>query len=84
MFNIQKYLEKVIKNINNNEVSVDNVINIIKEVSQIDLKKEDVELKAGVLYIKNKPAIKNKIFIYKSKIIDELNINSNQKVFDIK
>ena len=83
MFNIDKYLGKFKKNLNSNTTNTEIIIEIVKQITGIILKKEKIEIKDGVLYIKDSPLIKNKIFINKNKLIKSLSENIEQKIIDI-
>lgn len=48
------------------------IIKIIKEVTNIQLKKEDINIKNSVLYLNTKPIYKNEIFIKQKEIISFL------------
>jgi len=82
MFNISSFLEKISKNIKSTQIDREEIIATLKKHTQIDFKKEDIELKDCVLYINTSPAIKNKIFIYKEKIINDLGLTT--KIINIK
>lgn len=84
MFNISSFLEKISKNLKSNDLHKEDIIILIKEITNITLNKEDLEYKEGVLYIKSSPAVKNIIFINKSNILDKINSNPSQKIVDIR
>ena len=58
--------------------------NIIKEVSGIDVKEENFTLKKGEVFIKGNPTVKNEIFLYKEKILEEFISRGEKGISDIK
>ena len=73
MFNIEKYLEKFSKSLRSADVDKKKIIEIVKNQTGLDFFVGDIETKNGVIFLKSSPAVKNKIFIYKQKILDDLN-----------
>ncbi len=55
------------------------IIDIIKEVVNFQIKKENIEIKNGILYLNIKHIYKNEIFINKSKILLELKKSLGKK-----
>ncbi|MBA3733095.1 hypothetical protein H0W91_01830 [Patescibacteria group bacterium] len=84
MFNISSYLEKISKSLKSTEVSKEQIIAIILKNTQITLLEENIEIKNFVLHIKTSPAIKNKLFIYKEKILKDFELNLTTKIVDIR
>ena len=84
MFNIQKYLERFSKNINSIELYKKNILEIIRNNTQIEVPSEDLEIKEYIIYLKSSPAIKNKVFISKNKILEEITKTVPVKVVDIR
>jgi hypothetical protein len=84
MFNIEKYLQKFSKSIQSTEDDLKKVLEIILKHTEIVLKPEEVEIKNYVINIKSSNAVKNKIFIYKEKILKELGDRVITKITDIK
>lgn len=84
MFNISSFLEKVSKNILSSSLQKKQIIEVIKKETGVEVSEADIELRECVLYIKSSPALKNKLFIQKSKILEELSGQSNTKIIDIK
>jgi hypothetical protein len=72
MFNIEKYLEKFSKNIHSSSLQKECVLRVIKKYTQIQLSPDEIEVKNYIVYIKTSPAVLNKIFIYKSKILEDI------------
>lgn len=72
MFNISNFLEKFVK-LNSNSVSIKkSIIKIIRDITNIQLNPEELEIKEGKFYLNCKPIIRNHIFTKKDKIILEL------------
>ena len=84
MFNIDKYLQKFSKNINSAELYKKQILDIIEVNTKIKLLPETVEIKDCVVLVTSSPAVKNKLFIYKSKILEEIERTIPVKVVDIK
>ena len=84
MFNISSFLEKFSKNIKSNEVYKQQIIEIIKTNTQISIPEEEIEIKDYIIYTKSSPAIKNKLFISKEKIMSDLNSVLPIKIIDIR
>lgn len=57
---------------------------VIKEVSGIDVKEENFTLKKGEVIIKGNPAVKNEIFLYKEKILEEFKSRGEKGISDIR
>lgn len=84
MFNIQKYLERFSKNLNSIDLHKKQILETIKNNTGIEIQSDDVELKELVLLVKASPGVKNKLFIYKSKILLEIGEKTGLKILDIK
>ena len=85
MFNINKYLERFSKNISSTEIQKKQISEIVEKHTHINILLEDVEIKNYILYIKSSPGVKNKIFIYKEKILEEISsLISSIKIIDIR
>ena len=83
MLKIQKYLEKFSKNISLAELDKKKIIEILKKQTGLDFSPESVEIKDCIIYIKSSPAVKNKIFICKKNIFDEI-VVFGIKIVDIR
>ena len=84
MFNISSFLEKFSKNIKSAETSKKQIIEIIEKNTQIKISSEELEIKDYVIYIKSSPAVKNKLFIYKSKILEDISTSISVRIVDIR
>ena len=84
MFNISSFLEKFSKNVKSAELYKQQILEIIGKSIQISVTPNDLEIKDYTIYIKASPAIKNKLFIYKSKILEEIATNLPTRIVDIK
>ena len=84
MFNISSFLEKFSKNIESTEINKQQIIGIIEKNTQIKVLPEEIEIKDYIVYISSSPAVKNKLFVYKEKIINDINSILTIKIIDIK
>ena len=58
--------------------------NIIKEVSGIDIPEERFTVKKGEIFIQGNAAVKNEIFLYKEKILEEFVRQGQKGISDIR
>ncbi len=84
MFNIEKYLEKFSRNVKNSDLHKTKIIEIIEKHTGVNLSLSQIEIKDYILQIDASPAIKNKLFIYKAKILAEISSTIPTKVVDIR
>ena len=84
MFNIEKFLDKFSKNIKSTEINKRVIIETIKKYISLDIPLDHIEIIDYIIHIKSSPAVLNKIFIYKQKIIEEINSKISLKIIDIK
>lgn len=84
MFNIDKYLEKFSKDVRNAELHKTKIIEIIEKHTQLLILPKNLEIKDFVIYIKDSPAVKNKIFISKQAILDDIIKSTPIKIVDIR
>jgi hypothetical protein len=82
MFNISSFLEKFSKNLKSTELQKEKITYVIKNISGMEISNDSIEIKNSILYIKSSPALKNKLFIYKSKILEGIN-SDKLKITDI-
>ena len=75
---------KFSKDVRNAELHKTKIIEIIEKHTQLHILPKNLEIKDYIIYIKDSPAVKNKIFIYKNKILEETSISIPTKVVDIK
>jgi hypothetical protein len=78
-----EYLKKFSNFLNNKQQSQKVVAAEIGRVLGIEIKKQKIEIKEGVVYIKESPIIKNTIFFNKKVILDNLQ-KGGLKVTDIR
>ncbi|MEQ1561409.1 MAG: hypothetical protein ABL899_01645, partial [Nitrospira sp.] len=78
------YLEKFSKDVHNTELQKTKIIEIIEKQTQLYILPKNLEIKDYFLYIKESPAVKNKVFIYKEKILKEIEVLLPIKIVDIK
>lgn len=81
MFDIKNFLNKFKGQIEEGSLNILNILDILKKETGIDFKKDDLEIKNGVLFIKTTPIKKNIIFIKKN---DLLKVFSSFSIFDIR
>jgi len=84
MFNISSLLEKFSKNLINKEYDKKQLLIIINTETGILIEPENLEFKNDIIYIKSSPGVKNKIFILKNKIIEEIKLKTALQIVDIK
>ena len=83
MFNISSFLNKLSKDINLAELNKKQILEIINKQTELNLPEKSVEIKNNVIYLKTFPAARNKIFIEKNKIIDQIS-KLSIKIVDIR
>lgn len=84
MFNISSFLQKFSKNVADAEFHKKQISEVIEKHTQINISTSDVEIKDYVIYIKSSPAVKNKIFIYKEKILEDIGLSTNIKIVNVR
>jgi len=83
MFDIAQYLEKFKKLKNSKFFIRDLVVESVKKITSIEIDNKKIDVKDSLVRINEKPIIKNEIFIKKSKILEEINSKTEQKITDI-
>lgn len=83
MLNISKYLEKFVKKLNSENDNQERIIEIIKTKTSLSIQTGDIEIKGNIIKTKTTPAVKNKLFIYKEELLEEINLSSPIKIIDI-
>lgn len=83
MKQINDYLKNIINKKSKPLLLKSNIIKIISNITNINLKKEDVNITGDVLKIKIKPIFKHKIDLHKKTILDDLENNLGLKIKDI-
>ena len=82
---LSEILEKVRKKINLKEENKNLIISIIKEITNEEIKEDNIKIINNTIYIKENPYLKREILLKKNKIIKELNSKlSNLIIKDIK
>jgi len=85
MLNIQGYLGKFSKRLNDLTHQKTQIVGIIEKYTQIIVLPEEIEMKDYVIYLKSSSAVSNKVFIYKNRILEEISmLLPDLKIFDIK
>jgi hypothetical protein len=72
MFDISSFLKKFSIQIDSSEEKLEIVCAAIEKYTGVRLEKTHIEFKDGIIRIKTSPAIKNKIFIYKKAISEDM------------
>lgn len=78
MLNISGFLEKFLKLDKSNKQLRQALLSTIKEITGVELKNEDLDLKEETVYLKCSPIFRNQIFMHKEAIEGRL---KEQKVF---
>lgn len=84
MFNIQKYLDKLSQSLKSTDSQKEKIADIIEKHTQIKLSSKDLEIKDYIIYVKSSPAVKNKLFIYKEKILEDISVSVPVKIVDVR
>ena len=84
MFNISSFLDKFSKNIKSAELHKEQILEIIEKHTQLKLSPEQIEIKNYIIYTHASQAAKNKLFIYKNIILDDMEKFTPTKVVDIR
>lgn len=84
MFNIDKYLQRFSKGIDSLEFNKAKIVEIINKYTNLKIDSSNVEIKDYIVVVNTSAVGKNQIFIYKKKILDEINSIISTKVVDIK
>jgi hypothetical protein len=84
MFNISSFLEKFSKNITTSEDQIQSIVQIIKTYTQLDIPSNNIEIKDSIVRVTVSPALKNKIFIHKKAILDDVASLLGIKIADIR
>ena len=81
MFNISEFLEKFKKFDQNKTIQIENITKSIEKVIGVKVERENLTIKAGVLYIQGSPALKQEIFLKKELLLP---LVATEGVFDIR
>ena len=81
--NIQQFLEVYRKRLFKAEDERNAIINIIKNISGVTLFESQIIIQKGTLSIKSDSVTRNQLFLYKTKITEELNKGGNIKIFNL-
>ncbi len=84
MFNISSFLGKFSKNIYSLGANKKYISEVIEKHLEFKISPEDVEVRNYTVFLEISPTLKNKIFISKNKILEEINSNLTPKIVDIK
>ena len=81
--NIQQFLEVYRKRLFKAEDERNTIINSIKNISGVTLLESQIIIKKGILSIHADSITRNQLFLYKTKIIEELKKGEGIKIFNI-
>jgi hypothetical protein len=84
MLNISKLLGRFSDDLKSGEELKLKTLELIQEITGISLTKEKIEIKDCILMVDASPAVKNKLFIYKEKILESLGNISSSKIIDLR
>ena len=83
--NIDKFLEKFRKALNQQEGYKDVVVEVIKNCTGIEIERENIKIKKETLFLNVNSYIRSEIFLYKNKLLEEFKIKIiGRNVKDIK
>jgi hypothetical protein len=72
MFNISDYLSKF-KNITPPDKFVkDELVAVVKDVIGVEIKKDNIDVRNGTIFLSVDPIIKNEIFLKKAEVLESL------------
>ncbi len=83
MWNISNYLKKFSQSLESTELQKEKIREIIKNQTEIEIGIEKIEIKNAILNIEASLAQKNKIFMYKSKILEDF-LKNGVNITDIR
>lgn len=72
MFNIEQYLKRFTLHISGGVVQKEKVIEVVKGVIGVDITKEQIEVKDGILTLKVRPIIKSELMLKKELLLEKL------------
>ncbi len=81
--NIKEFLEEYRKRLNIFDDERKQIIEVIFRISALRFTESQISLKQGVLTVDTDSVTRNELFIYKSRILEELEKISKKKIFDI-
>lgn len=85
MFNIEKFLKKTSKNLQQTEKNKKDICDSIEKYTRIKIFEKDVEINNTVVYINTSPSVLNKVFINKKDILRSLlKTSPNLKILDFR
>ena len=72
MIEIKELLLRFGDILNNEEIKIETIREIISRVVNFQLKKEEIEIKNGTVFLNIKPIYKNEIYLKKENILKEI------------
>jgi hypothetical protein len=84
MFNISNYLEKFKTLYSNNLYLKDTIVKVVKEITGIEVDKEKINYKNGILILNLKPIQKSELFLKKSSLLKKFDEVMPNKIIDLR
>ena len=84
MFNIDKYLKKISKNLYTEEENKNKIIEIVKNITGINLELSDIEIKNYNIFIKTNHIGKSQLFLNKKALLEEIKYSIDKNIKEIK
>lgn len=84
MFNISGFLDKFVKNLHSKEDDLKIICQVIFDVTDIECPPDSITIKNNTLFLKISPGAKNKVFMYKTKLLEYLEQKTKLKILDIR
>ena len=78
---IENYLKRFKVSLDEGDIEKDKIIEIVGKITRAEIKRSDIEVRDGVLFLKIKPIIKSEIVMKKKELLKEM---SPLKIFEIK
>ena len=80
---IKEFLERYKKTLLRGDISREEIILLISDVSGVTLKNSEFKIDRGTVVIQTTSIKKNQIFLYREAIIKKLKTNTTQHIIDI-
>jgi hypothetical protein len=84
MFNISSYLQKLTKNLSSSEFQIKQIVEILNTQTGLHVKESQIEIKNFVILFTGSMGEKNKLFLSKQQILEELNNDAKITITDIR
>ena len=83
MFNIEKYIQKFLENLESTDLHKKQILEIIEKQTQLKLSPDQIEVKNHIVYIQASPVVKNRLFIHKERVLNEILELTSLKILNI-